>query len=341
MAGGGAANTAPRTGSCTGGRCNPGHPLPPRREFHAHHHQPFHATVMSSVSQNVRRSTTRSARRALGSLLLAAGIAGPHALVAQTAAPSGSDSVRTAHASTEPLFTRRDAYIGAGFAVATVALLPLDRHVALRLQDSTAQTNRFFHHAATGLEVFTSPGAFVIGGSLYAIGRLGHFGRVADLGLHGTEAVVLADVVTSALKGTAGRARPFAVSDTNAADFKFGRGFTKSQYMSFPSGHTTTAFAAASAVTAETSRWWPRSTWYIAPVMYGGATLVGLSRMYHNKHWASDVILGAGIGTFSGLKVVQYQHAHLGNRIDRWLLSTTVAADGAGGAMLAWSIPVR
>ena len=296
---------------------------------------------MPSVSQDARNPTIRTARRALGSLLLAAGIAGPHTLVAQASAPSGSDSVRTAHASPEPLFTRRDAYIGAGFAVATIALLPLDRHVAQRLQDSTEQANRFFHHAATGLEVFTSPGAFVIGGSLDASGRLGHFGRVADLGLHGTEAVVLADVVTSAIKGSAGRARPFVVSDTNAADFKFGRGFTKSEYMSFPSGHTTTAFAAASAVTAETSRWWPRSTWYIAPVMYGGASLVGLSRMYHNKHWASDVLLGAGIGTFSGLKVVQYQHAHPGNRIDRWLLSTNISSDGEGGAMLAWSIPMR
>ena len=294
---------------------------------------------MLNVSQNARRPTSHAARRALGSLLLVAGITGPLALAAQT--PAGSDSVRTAHASPEPLFTRRDAYIGAGFAVATVALLPLDRHVALRLQDSTAQANRFFHHAATGLEIFTSPGAFVIGGSLYIVGRVGHFGRVADLGLHGTEAVVLADVVTGALKGAAGRARPFVVSDTNAGDFKFGRGFTKEGYTSFPSGHTTTAFAAASAVTAETSRWWPRSTWYVAPVMYGGATLVGLSRMYHNKHWASDVILGAGIGTFSGLKVVQYQHAHPGNRIDRWLLATTIASDGDGGALLAWSIPVR
>ena len=296
---------------------------------------------MPRVRRDARNaSTSRATRRALGSLLLAASIAGPHVLAAQ-ATPARTDSARTAHATPEPLFTSRDAYIGAGFVVATVALLPLDRHVALRLQDSTAQANRFFHHAATGLETFTSPGAYVIGGSLYVVGRLGHFGRVADLGLHGTEAVVLADVVTGAIKGAAGRARPFVVSDTNAGDFKFGRGFTKDGYTSFPSGHTTTAFAAASAVTAETSRWWPRSTWYIAPVMYGGATLVGLSRMYHNKHWASDVLLGAGIGTFSGLKVVQYQHAHPGNRIDRWLLSTSVASDGNGGAMLAWSIPVR
>ena len=54
--------------------------------------------------------------------------------------------------------------------------------------------------------------------------------------------------------------------------------------------------------------------------MYGGATLVGLSRMYHNKHWASDVALGAAVGTFSGLKVVRYSHAHPDNKVDRVML---------------------
>ena len=84
---------------------------------------------------------------------------------------------------------------------------------------------------------------------------------------------------------------------------------------------------------------WPRYTWYVAPVLYGGATLVGLSRMYHNRHWASDVALGAGVGTFSGLKVVRYSHSHPDNLIDRVMLRTTVAPDGRGGAYLIWSAP--
>ena len=85
---------------------------------------------------------------------------------------------------------------------------------------------------------------------------------------------------------------------------------------------------------------WPRYTWYVAPVMYGGATLVGLSRMYHNKHWASDVVLGAGIGTFSGLKVVRYSHSHPDNFIDRVILKTSIAPDGHGGGLVAWALPL-
>ena len=73
--------------------------------------------------------------------------------------------------------------------------------------------------------------------------------------------------------------------------------------------------------------------------MYAGATAVGLSRMYHNRHWASDVVMGAAIGTFSGRKVVQYAHGHPGNLVDRILLSAAVVPDGYGGRMLMVTLP--
>jgi membrane-associated phospholipid phosphatase len=84
-------------------------------------------------------------------------------------------------------------------------------------------------------------------------------------------------------------------------------------------------------VTEETSRFWPDLTWVIGPVMYGGATLIGLSRMYDNKHWASDVIVGAAIGVFSGRKVVRYNHTHPGNEVDNWLLGISIVGDGSSG----------
>ena len=74
--------------------------------------------------------------------------------------------------------------------------------------------------------------------------------------------------------------------------------------------------------------------------MYGGATLVGLSRMYHNNHWASDVALGAAIGTFSGLKVVRYSHAHPDNKLDKFILGATVVPNANGGGTLAFSFPI-
>ena len=259
----------------------------------------------------------------------------PPSALSQPALPpkAKADSAKTPAA----LFTKKDYMIGGAFVVGTFAMFPFDERLAKHLTNPGAQANKFFKNASTGVEWIASPGAYVIGGSLFAVGRIGHFDRVADLGWHGTEAVFVADVVTYALKGLAGRARPFLAADTLPNDFKFARGFGNGDRQSFPSGHATSAFAAAAAVTAETGTWWPRSTWVIGPLMYGGATMVGLSRMYHNKHWASDVVLGAAIGTFSGQKIVQYSHAHP-TRLDKMMLQhLAVLPEGDGRWALAWS----
>jgi len=254
--------------------------------------------------------------------------------VSQPALPpkAKADSAKTP----APLFTTKDFVVAGAFAVGTVAMFPLDERLAKHLINPGAQTNNFFKHASTGVEAIASPGAYVIGGTLYAVGRIGHYDRMADLGWHGTEAVIVADVVTYALKGITGRSRPFVAGDTNPHDFRLFKGFRNGNRQSFPSGHATSAFAAAAAVTAETGTWWPKSTWVIGPLMYGGATMVGLSRMYHNRHWASDVVLGAAIGTFSGQKIVQYSHAHP-TRLDKALLHVSVSPDGTGGWAVAWT----
>ncbi|MDQ6827736.1 MAG: phosphatase PAP2 family protein [Gemmatimonadota bacterium] len=258
----------------------------------------------------------------------------PLTLTAQQPPPSGPprDTV-------PPLFVAHDLYYAGAFVAGTVLMFPADKAIAKELQRPGTQANRFLSHLSTDFRLSAQPGALIIGGSLYAIGRVGHFDRVADLGLHGTEAILLGTGINYVLKGALGRARPYVVGDTNPHSFKFGRGFQKgNDYQSLPSGHTMAGFAAASAVTAETARWWPNSTWYIAPIMYGGATMIGLSRMYNNAHWASDVIMGAGVGTFAGIKVVQYNHAHPNNRLDRILLSTIVVPNGEGGVVVAWSM---
>jgi membrane-associated phospholipid phosphatase len=244
--------------------------------------------------------------------------------------PMRGDSVHAA----QTLFTRRDGVLAAAFAGTTIVMFPIDRATARHLQDSTTQANRFFKNASHDVQYVADPGSIVIGASMYGVGRVLHWRKVADLGLHGTEAVVLSGAATALIKGLAGRSRPYVSSDTNAHDFRLGRGFTSGGYASFPSGHTSAAFAVAAVVTSESQRWWPHQTWLVAPAMYGGATLVGLSRMYNNAHWASDVALGAAIGTFSGIKVVRYSHGHSNNIIDRTLLGLRVVPLANGVAVV-------
>ena len=60
-------------------------------------------------------------------------------------------------------------------------------------------------------------------------------------------------------------------------------------------------------------------------MLYSGAALVGLSRMYNDKHWASDVVAAAAIGTLTGRTLVRYTHTRPASRLNRWLRSATIA----------------
>jgi membrane-associated phospholipid phosphatase len=245
-----------------------------------------------------------------------------------------------------PLFTWEDAALAGGFVVGTFALRPVDEYFAAHLQTKYAQQNRFFRTTATGFRSIAEPGAFIIGGTLYVAGRLSKQEDMADLGLHGTEAVIVGSIVAGVLKNFFGRARPFVKPPTDstgfdANDWQIGRGLKGDQYRSFPSGHSVAAFAAAAAVVNETSRWWPNYKWLLGPAMFGGAGVVGVSRMYNNRHWASDVMMGAAIGTFAGNKVVRYFHrTNPNSKHDKWLLGTSLhPADGGGQAMSFFILP--
>ena len=66
-------------------------------------------------------------------------------------------------------------------------------------------------------------------------------------------------------------------------------------YNSFPSGHTVTAFLGAEILRREYGEEYPA----IAVAGYTVAAGIGVMRMYNNRHWASDVLAGAGIGILS------------------------------------------
>jgi membrane-associated phospholipid phosphatase len=68
-----------------------------------------------------------------------------------------------------------------------------------------------------------------------------------------------------------------------------------SDYLSFPSGHTANAFTGARLLDREfgsVSPWIPLSGYTIA-------SSTGILRMTNDKHWISDVLVGAGIGLLS------------------------------------------
>lgn len=68
-----------------------------------------------------------------------------------------------------------------------------------------------------------------------------------------------------------------------------------SNFDSFPSGHTATAFVGAEFMWQEYK---DKSVWY-GVSGYVVAAGTGAFRMYNNKHWLTDVAMGAGIGILS------------------------------------------
>jgi membrane-associated phospholipid phosphatase len=236
----------------------------------------------------------------------------------------------------KPFFTRRDAYFIGGVAVGTVVLAPLDVAIARTLRASGPQNSRFLRDAATGFRLLGNPGAVAVSTGMYLVGLVTDDHDVKDVGLHTTEAFFLGQALTQIGKYAAGRARPL-VDVKRSLQFGFGRGWDDDDYRSFPSGHTSAAFATAAALSTEITRVHPEWKWYVRPPLYGGAALVGISRIYNNKHWASDVLMGAAVGSYSAWKVVEYNHAHPDNRLNRLLLGVTVAPTGDGGVALLFA----
>lgn len=110
--------------------------------------------------------------------------------------------------------------------------------------------------------------------------------RLQDAAFTSFEAGIYAMAASSVAKGLFGRARPYE-SENPAAFAPF------SGHRSFPSGHTTLAFALTT----------PWAVYYPGPLTYG---LVGLSaatavsRLTLKEHWFSDVFAGAALGSITG-----------------------------------------
>ncbi len=99
--------------------------------------------------------------------------------------------------------------------------------------------------------------------------------------------------ITYGLKKIVNRPRPFVTySDIYQKDSHVGP-------YSFPSGHTSSAFALATSVSLCYPKWY-----VIAPAALWAIT-VGCSRMYLGVHYPTDVLIGALIG--SGCAVLTYQ----------------------------------
>ncbi|MGN6163266.1 MAG: phosphatase PAP2 family protein [Flavisolibacter sp.] len=200
-----------------------------------------------------------------------------------------------------------------GFALLTGALAFADEPIqkqALKLRNNSAavrNVSRFVTDFGASYETYTLT-------SLAAYGFIFKNEKVKTTTFLATQAYITGGLVECIAKFLTGRQRPsYYGTDSIEAEPTFhgpfdiaGREYQgKTVSSSFPSGHTTVAFAAATVFAMEY-----RDKPFIPILAYSAASLVGLSRITENKHWATDVLVGAGLGYLSGRQVVRNYHRY-------------------------------
>lgn len=171
---------------------------------------------------------------------------------------------------------------------------------------STAMSGSSVLNTALGAGDTIGSARFQFGGALttYAVGRVSGNRRIAALGGDLVRAQALAQTVTQAVKAAARRTRP------DGGNF------------SFPSGHSSTAFASAAVLQHHLG-------WRGGVPAYAAAAYVAASRIQDRRHFLTDVGFGAVLGIVAGRTVT------VGRGDARFSLSP-VARPGGGGVSFSW-----
>ena len=200
-----------------------------------------------------------------------------------------------------------------GGALATTAIL-------IRTDQTTYNMLHSWRNANDPIEdvspVITNLGdgraSMAIFGGFLAYSYLGNDKSAFQAGKIGLESFLVSGIVTQILKHTFGRERPSVATESggrwNGAFFLLNQGSGKrggyAHFDAFPSGHTSTVFAAATTL----SEVYHDSPW-VSYASYTVASTVAVSRVMEQTHWLSDCFVGGLIGYFSTQLVLHFNHS--------------------------------
>jgi membrane-associated phospholipid phosphatase len=146
---------------------------------------------------------------------------------------------------------------------------------------------------------------------LYGLGKITKEDKHKETALLGIESLACSGALSSLIKYSTGRKRPDSEGDS-----WFGGG------NSFPSGHTTSAFATARIldhqylyINEEDTTFQKAFKYAGKAAVYGLASAVGYQRLNKNQHYLSDVVAGAIIGTLTSNMII-----NLNKKKDGWKL---------------------
>jgi PAP2 superfamily protein len=175
---------------------------------------------------------------------------------------------------------RNSLYWLAGGTAGALAIHPLDDSINERLVGSDVADALF----KPGKVIGSSPFILGVAGITYLVGRTHDQSKAKHLGMDLMESTILAEGMTQGIKVIVRRDRPVHPDGTSNPGY------------SFPSGHATITFAAATVLQQHLG-------WRAAVPTYLVATYVAMSRLHDNRHFASDVVFGATDGIIIGRSV--------------------------------------
>jgi membrane-associated phospholipid phosphatase len=166
--------------------------------------------------------------------------------------------------------------------------------VNVREFNEYAVVNKIF---APGKYYGDTPEQVALSVGTWLLGRILDKPKLAHLGMDLLRAQAVTEVMVEPLKFAVRRERPDG-----------------SDRQSFPSGHSAITFAAAGVIQRHLG--WKHSFW-----AYGIASYVAASRLHDNKHYLSDVVFGAAVGSIAGRTVTRHGR-------DAWTLGPTAVPGG-------------
>ncbi len=186
-------------------------------------------------------------------------------------------------ANTKEIFSTKNLLIigglaGSSFLADKWAKEQLQEHKTHFLTSYTDVLNEF------GEKKYVLPATLVT----WTVGSLIQDEKLSTTAMNSCKAVLCGAIATESIKILSGRMRPYANQGNH--HFNFMKGTTDNTYKSFPSGHSFLAWAVFTPFAESYGKW-----------IYAIPISVGFARMYRNKHWLSDVVLGAGLGYLAGI----------------------------------------
>lgn len=214
---------------------------------------------------------------------------------------------------TKPFHMRRKDWGKFGaFTLAIAALTFADEPIQKRAMQfidknpGVAKVSRFITNVG-------GPYEFITLATLGAYGFIFKNEKIKTTTFLASQAYITGGAIESVVKFLAGRTRPSFYDPNGEAEptFKGPFGNTSHDFngsrsnSSFPSGHATVAFAAATVYAMEY-----KTTVWVPIVSYTVASLISLSRITENKHWTTDVLVGSILGYLSGRQIVNNYHRY-------------------------------